>query len=357
MNIINEDYSNDNYYILLGVDINATPETIKKAYRKLSFELHPDKNRGDINKSEKYKKITSAYNVLSNPVEKAKYDATLQSNNFNMGDDLFMNMIFPKQDINLNNINSINSINSILSNLKNRCNSNGNGNGNVNSNIFNNKNNIQGDLLSKLGISNFLNSLDLESLSSINSFGIENTNRAFNKNKVTTIQKTINISLYDAFKGCKIPLSIERSINERDIEIIQQETIYLDIPKGIDNNEIITIIGKGNRHNMTRGDIEVKININNESIFERNGIDLIYKKTITLKESLCGFSFILKYLDGREFRINNEVGNIIPPGFRKTLSNFGIERDNYRGDLIIIFDIEFPKTLTTEQLSSITSIL
>lgn len=339
---INENYNDDNYYILLGVDINATPETIKKAYRKLSFELHPDKNKGDINKSEKYKKITSAYNILSNPIEKAKYDASINSNNLNMGEDLFMNMIFPKQDSNLNNINSI------LGNLKNCYNSNSNSN---------NKNNMPTNLLSQLGISNFLNNLDLESLSSINSFGIKHTNSEFNKNKVTTIQKSINISLYEAFKGCKIPLSIERSINERDIEIIQQETIYLDIPKGIDDNEIITIIGKGNRHNRIRGDIEVKVNINNESIFERNGIDLIYRKTITLKQSLCGFSFNLKYIDGREFRINNESGNIIAPGFRKTINNFGIERDDYRGDLIIIFDIEFPKTLTCEQLSSISSIL
>ena len=72
---------------------------------------------------------------------------------------------------------------------------------------------------------------------------------------------------------------------------------------------------------------------------------------------MCGFSFTLKYIDGREFKINNEPGNLIPPDFRKTIPNFGIERDNSTGDLIIIFDVEYPKSLSLEQLNSLKDIL
>ena len=72
-------------------------------------------------------------------------------------------------------------------------------------------------------------------------------------------------------------------------------------------------------------------------MFERNGIDLIFKKSITLKESLCGFSFDLLYIDGREFKINNEPGNIIPAEFTKIIPKLGMERDNNIGNLIIIF--------------------
>ena len=50
---------------------------------------------------------------------------------------------------------------------------------------------------------------------------------------------------------------------------------------------------------------------------------------------------VIQYLDGKEFRIDNESGNIIPPDFRKTISGFGMQRDNFTGDLIIIFDIIF----------------
>jgi DnaJ-class molecular chaperone with C-terminal Zn finger domain len=65
----------------------------------------------------------------------------------------------------------------------------------------------------------------------------------------------------------------------------------------------------------------------------------------------------LCYIDGREFKINNEAGNIIPPDFRKTISNFGITRDNSTGDLIIIFNIIYPKTITEKQIKELSNIL
>ena len=103
---------------------------------------------------------------------------------------------------------------------------------------------------------------------------------------------------------------------------------YIDIPKGIDDNEIITIINKGNRISDTnKGDVEIKILVKKHELFKRNGIDLIYKKSITLKESFCGFSFDLTYIDGKEFKINNKAGNIIPSDFRKVIPiNGGIYR-------------------------------
>ena len=176
--------------------------------------------------------------------------------------------------------------------------------------------------------------------------------------KPETIYEVIKISLYDSFKGCKLPIKIKRWISENNKKIEQEETIYVDIPKGIDNNEIITIKDKGNRlSSINRGDIEIKVNIEKDNYFERNGIDLIYKKTISLKESLCGFNFDITYIDGREFKIKNEKGNIIPPNFHKTISNLGMTRDNLTGDLIIIFDIIYPKTFTNDQIKELEKIL
>ena len=172
--------------------------------------------------------------------------------------------------------------------------------------------------------------------------------------KPKIISANISITLLDAYRGHKYPLTITRWIIDADIKQEQSETIYINIPKGIDNNEIITIKSKGNKLSDTnKGDIEVKININNETCFERNGIDLIFKKSITLKESFCGFSFDLPYIDGREFKINNEAGNVIPQDFRKIIPKFGMERDGEYGNLIIIFDIIYPKVLLAEQVSKL----
>lgn len=62
------------YYEVLGVGRDATADEIKKAYRKAAIQFHPDKNPGDKNAEEKFKEAAEAYDVLSNPEKKARYD-------------------------------------------------------------------------------------------------------------------------------------------------------------------------------------------------------------------------------------------------------------------------------------------
>ena len=63
-----------NYYDLLGVNKTATPDEIKKAYRKLAIKYHPDKNPGDKSAEEKFKEISEAYEVLSDEKTRREYD-------------------------------------------------------------------------------------------------------------------------------------------------------------------------------------------------------------------------------------------------------------------------------------------
>lgn len=62
------------YYEILGVEKNATAEDLKKAYRKLALEYHPDRNPGDKEAEEKFKEIAEAYTVLSDPEKRERYD-------------------------------------------------------------------------------------------------------------------------------------------------------------------------------------------------------------------------------------------------------------------------------------------
>lgn len=66
--------SKRDYYEVLGVDKNATADELKKAYRKLALKYHPDRNPGDKEAEEKFKEAAEAYDVLSNPDKRSKYD-------------------------------------------------------------------------------------------------------------------------------------------------------------------------------------------------------------------------------------------------------------------------------------------
>ena len=62
------------YYEVLGVSKNSTPDQIKSAYRKLAIKYHPDKNEGDKAAEEKFKEASEAYHILSNAERKQNYD-------------------------------------------------------------------------------------------------------------------------------------------------------------------------------------------------------------------------------------------------------------------------------------------
>ena len=61
----------------------------------------------------------------------------------------------------------------------------------------------------------------------------------------------------------------------------------------------------------------------------------------------------MKYIDGRNFQINNSKGNVITPGYKKMIPKMGMKRDDNVGNLIIEFTIVFPETLTDEQTRKI----
>ena len=139
-----------------------------------------------------------------------------------------------------------------------------------------------------------------------------------------------------------------------NIKSEETEMLYVKIPPGVDENEIIMLHKKGNVISDTnKGDVKIFVKIDNKTEYQRNGLDLIYCKTISLKEALCGFEFTMKYVDGRKFQITNNMGNIITPGHKKVIPKMGMKRDDNVGNLVIDFTIVFPETLKQEQIDQI----
>jgi DnaJ-class molecular chaperone len=183
--------------------------------------------------------------------------------------------------------------------------------------------------------------------------------------KPPPIIKSIEISLEQAYTGCTIPVIIERWILENQnthhsnvTKKMESETVYISVPKGIDDNELIILRDRGNiAHDTLCGDLKIFVKVINKSSFIRKGLDLLYMKTITLKESLCGFEFDMLFINGKSFKIANNPGNIINTTFKKMIPKLGMEREGKFGNLIIEFKIIYPEKLTLEQVKKIKDIL
>ena len=127
----------------------------------------------------------------------------------------------------------------------------------------------------------------------------------------------------------------------------------------MDDGEIVLLQDKGHIINdQLKGDIKITVHVENNSPFIRSGLDLLYRKSITLKESLCGFAFEMSHLNGKTLCMNNMTGKtIIKPKFRKIIPKMGMMREQNIGNLIIEFDVDFPESLTDEQIQVLTETL
>jgi DnaJ-class molecular chaperone len=177
-------------------------------------------------------------------------------------------------------------------------------------------------------------------------------------NKPIPIMKSLQITMQQVLNGASVPLEIERWIMENGTKVFEKETIYVDVPPGIDENEMIVLRDKGNIiSEHCKGDIKINILVQNNTAFKRSGLDLILEKHISLKESLCGFSFELNYLNGKSYTLNNNKGNIVPPEYKKVYPGMGLKRGEHKGNMIIIFHVDFPEKLTEEQIDKLSKAL
>ena len=165
--------------------------------------------------------------------------------------------------------------------------------------------------------------------------------------------------MVQVFTGASVPLEIERWILENGTKVFEKETIYIDIPQGIDDHEMIILRDRGNIiSEQVKGDIKVNILIQNNTAFKRSGLDLIFDKQISLKEALCGFSHEIEHLSGKKLAISTRNNpSVIHPGSQRVFQNYGLIRGVVKGSLIIEFQVEFPAAIDEEKRNKLSEIL
>lgn len=176
--------------------------------------------------------------------------------------------------------------------------------------------------------------------------------------KPQSISVTINVNTETVLHGAKLPIDVERWVMEGQNRVFESITLYVDVIQGIDNNEVIILKDQGNIvSDSCKGDIKVHVKIEPSTLYERRGLDIYYKKEISLLESLCGFTYDLQYVNGKSYTINNQAGKVIPPGYHKVIGNMGLTREGHTGNMVIVFHVRFPESISLANVAALTTIL
>ncbi len=297
------------YYKILGVPRKAAPEDIKKAYRTLAVKYHPDKNKGDKQSEEMFKKISEAYAVLSNTEKRQEYDA--------MGSSAFRGK-FSQEDI-----------------------FRGSDFGNVFRDIG-----LSGDILGRL-------------------FGGQGwTTAGFGKKGRG---KMFDFSTFGDFgageqvlRGQDLLLELPLTLHEMafGVEKIvefhrdgQLEKVSVKIPSGAMHGKKLRVPGKGSPHPAggQSGDLYIKIKEIGHSVFKREGHDLYVDKRIKFSEAVLGTKLTVPTLDGKTLSLK------IPPGTnshtKMRLKGHGLPIGNgkSRGDEYVRIIVDIPPVINKRQ--------
>lgn len=329
-----------NHYEALGLEKNASDSEIKKAYRKLSLQYHPDRNSSE-EATEKMHEINAAYETLGDGEKRKQYD---MESEFGQGGIPFQHM---------NSMDEFSDINQLF-------------------NMMFNGMPGGGPFGPGAGIQTFQGSMPFgmsaggPGIRVFHSSGGPGNFRAEFSHSFhqappppSPLEKKVELTLEQCYRGCSVPIDIERWTIINGLKVNEIENMTVTFPPGIDEPDTLLIRGQGNGANpKTRGDIHVSIKIINRTPFKRQGLDLIYKKTISLRDALCGFTFDISHINGKIFALNNVANpSVVYPGFKKVIPNLGMTKDNVTGNLIIELDIEFPEKFTEEQIVDLKKIL
>lgn len=141
----------------------------------------------------------------------------------------------------------------------------------------------------------------------------------------------------------------------------EKKKLAVEVDKGAPNNERYTKHGEGDEiPEVEAGDVIVIVEEKKHKVFKRKGADLFMDKEITLYEALTGLDFVLTHLDGRKIRIRNTPGQVIKPESQFTVEKLGMpfhKRSYEHGNLIIQFKIKFPNTIDAKSSKLLTDAL
>ena len=301
------------YYQILGVAKTASADEIKKAYRKLALKFHPDKNQGDKEAEEKFKEISEAYAVLSDPEKRKQYD-TFGSAGFRQRysqEDIFRNF----------------DLNDILRQF-------GFGGG------FRSTGGFQGGgFRTSGGGSPFENIFSQSGMRG----GCGGGSCGSQPAKGNDLTYELTVTLEEVLHGAEKTISLRQNGGTQNVSV--------KVPKGIEDGKRLRLPGKGGAspYGGPAGDLYLKVQVAGHPMFQRADDDLVVEHRIPFSEACLGTTLEVTTLDGKKFNVKVPAG--VQQEAKLRIKGHGLPTGpiGHRGDLLVKIAIRIPKSLTPEQ--------
>lgn len=327
----------DDFYTLLGVSRDATPEEIKKAYRKLALQYHPDRNPGNKEAEEMFKRISEAYQVLSDPEKREIYDryGTVRpgdifesdfTNPFDLFDSLFESFFGSRRhrpergedlscDVTLTFEESAMGVQKEIKVPRSATCQDCRGKG-------------------------YEPGRPPERCPACDGRGQRILRQGF---------LTISSSCSRCGGTGYIIKHYCKTCDGRGT-VEEYEKIKVNIPAGVEDGSYLRLTGQGGegRNNGPRGDLFIKIHIKPHPLFTRDGYNVLCEVPISITKAALGGEIEVPTLDGLK-KITIEPGT--QNGSQIRIKNCGIYHPSghKRGDHIVIISVQVPQRLTERQ--------
>ena len=299
------------YYVILGVNKSANQDQIKQAFRKLARKYHPDVNPGNKDAEARFKQVNEAYEVLSDPEKRQKYDQFGQywkqaGQGFGSRAGAGAGAGFDPSGFDFSQYGSFDDfINELLGRF---------GGGGTRSSSQNYSYRSTGNS----GFNGF------------NDFGFQNAASSANRDS----EATITLTFYEAFHGVQKRFSLGN------------ETIDVRIPPGSKTGSRLRLRGKGPINPVTkqRGDLYLKVELQPHSFFRFDGDNLVCEVQITPDEAVLGTAIDVPTPDGM---VNVKLPAGVRNGQSLRLRGKGWRQtQGERGDQLVKIAITTPRDIT-----------
>lgn len=348
--------SKRDYYEILGVGKNATAEEIKKAYRKKAIQYHPDKNPGNKEAEEMFKEAAEAYEVLSDPDKRSRYDRYGHSGvggsaGGGFGGGMSMDDIFSHFGDIFGGFGGFSGFGG-----SGRSSRRVNKGSNLRVKVSLTLAEIAKGVEKKIKVKKYVSCTHCNGTGAAGGTAYSTCSTCRGTGQVTRITNTILGQMHQTTscptchgEGTVIAQSCTHCNGEGLVR--QEEIVTIQIPAGVENGMQLSVSGKGNaaRRGGINGDLIILIQEEPHPELIRDGSDLIYNLLLSVPDAILGSTVEIPTVEGK---VKVKIDSGTQPGKILRLKGKGLpEINSYgQGDLLVKINVFIPKDLTKEEV-------